>query len=258
MHTALNGTVIGALLLTAAAGLATTIGSLISIFYRNPGPRFMAFTMGFSAGVMVYVSYVELLQKGIQSVGFAGAHIALFAGMLVMFAIDWFLPHTYILESKPHAGGQGEKLRKASVLVALGVGIHNFPEGMATLASAMQDARLGAAIAFAIAIHNIPEGIAVAVPVYAATGSARKAFLWSFLSGVSEPLGALIAALILLPFLNGAVLGWMLCIVAGFMIFISFDELMPIAHSYSSEHLAIAGVTAGMIVMALSLLLFIA
>lgn len=252
----IDGSLITALILTAMAGLSTTVGSLISVFYRNPGPRFMAFVMGFSAGVMVFVSFVELLGKSIQTIGFLQANAAFFLGVFLMFAIDLVLPHTYILESAGvrdrEVGGEA-RLRKASLLVALGIGIHNFPEGMATLAGTLQDLRLGVAIAAAIAVHNIPEGIAVAVPVYAATGSARKAFGWSFLSGVSEPVGAVLAALVLLPFMSPAVLGWMLAMVAGFMIFIAFDELLPIAHSYSTEHIAIVGVTSGMIVMALSL-----
>jgi ZIP family zinc transporter len=224
----------------------------------------MAFTLGFSSGVMILVSFVELLQGGIDSIGFMTAHLAFFLGIFGMFTVDYFLPHTYILESaeeKGERGGEGEegdvgdKLKKASFFVALGIGIHNFPEGMVTLAGTLKDIDVGIALAVAVAIHNIPEGIAVAVPVYAVTHSAGRAFRWSFLSGVSEPVGALVAGLILMPFLNDTVLGWMLCLVAGFMVFISFDELIPVAHSYGEEHLPILGVVAGMIVMALSLAL---
>lgn len=251
-----QGTFWAAILLTTIAGLSTTIGSLIAVFYKNPGPRYMAFTLGFSAGVMVLVSFVELLQQGIVSLGFSQAHLAFFIGILIMFVIDLTLPHTYILEEpkKPRAGG---KLRKTAVLVAIGIAIHNFPEGMVTFAGAMNNMNTGIALAVAIAIHNIPEGIAVSVPIYASTGSAKKAFWWSFLSGVSEPVGALLAGLLLMPFLSDIVLGWMLCIVAGFMIFISFDELLPVAHSYGEEHVAIVGVVSGMAVMALSLALLI-
>ena len=245
----MEGSFYTAILLTTIAGLSTTIGSVIAIFYRNPGPRYMAFTLGFSAGVMILVSFVELLGQGIVSIGFAWAHVAFFSGMFFMLVIDLIIPHVYILESY----GEGGKLRKASVLVAVGIAIHNFPEGMVTFAGALKDVNVGIALAVAVAIHNIPEGIAVAVPVYAATKSPSKAFLWSFLSGISEPIGALIAGLILLPFLNGFVLGFMLPLVAGFMVFISLDELLPVAHSYAQEHIAIAGVIAGMAVMALSL-----
>jgi len=137
--------------------------------------------------------------------------------------------------------------------VALGIGIHNFPEGMATFAGTLQDVSLGTAIAVAVAIHNIPEGLAVSAPVYAATGSRRKAFLWSFLSGVAEPAGAAVAAVLLLPFLNTTVLGLMLSVVAGIMVFISLDELVPVARSFGQEHLSILGVVTGMAVMAGSL-----
>ncbi len=251
-----QGSFFAAMVLTTIAGLSTTIGSLIAVFYKNPGPRYMAFTLGFSAGVMILVSFVELLQQGIASLGFSQAHLAFFIGILAMFIIDLMLPHTYILEEPIKPRG-GKKLRRTAVLVALGIAIHNFPEGMVTFAGALNNMNTGIALAVAIAIHNIPEGIAVAVPVYSATGSAKKAFWWSFLSGVSEPVGALLAGLILMPFLNDIVLGWMLCLVAGFMVFISFDELLPVAHSYGEEHVAIVGVVSGMAVMALSLALLI-
>jgi ZIP family zinc transporter len=202
---------------------------------------------------------MELLASAVDMIGFSMAHVAFFIGIFVMFAIDLALPHSYILEDHnedkfKRTGLREDKgLIRVSVLVAFGVAIHNFPEGMVTFAGAMKDMDLGIALAFAVAIHNIPEGIAVAVPIYAATKSSKKAFWWSFLSGVSEPVGALIAGLILMPFLNDIVLGWMLAVVAGFMVFISLDELLPVANSYKQEHVAILGVTVGMIVMALSL-----
>ncbi len=247
------GNVAIALVLTALAGLSTTIGSLLGIFVRKPGPRFMALTLGFSGGVMILVSFVELLAGGIEAVGFGLAHVAFFAGMLGMFLIDFLIPHEYMAERHKTEGRAQETLLKTGLLVALGIGIHNFPEGMATFAGTLQDVSLGAAIAVAIAIHNIPEGLAVSAPVYAATGSRSKAFLWSFLSGVAEPVGAVVAALILLPFLNATVLGLMLSVVAGIMVFISLDELVPVARSFGQEHLSIAGVVMGMAVMAASL-----
>ncbi len=247
------GNVAIALVLTALAGLSTTIGSLLGIFVRKPGPRFMALTLGFSGGVMILVSFVELLAGGIEAVGFGLAHVAFFAGMLGMFLIDFLIPHEYMAERHKTEGRAQETLLKTGLLVALGIGIHNFPEGMATFAGTLQDVSLGAAIAVAIAIHNIPEGLAVSAPVYAATGSRSKAFLWSFLSGVAEPVGAVVAALVLLPFLNATVLGLMLSVVAGIMVFISLDELVPVARSFGQEHLSIAGVVMGMAVMAASL-----
>jgi len=213
----------------------------------------MGFTLGFSAGVMVLVSFVELLQGSIESIGFLSAHVGFFIGMTSIFLIDFLVPHEYIGQHDYPGGKSADGLMRTGLLVAFGIGIHNFPEGMATFAGALQDVRLGIAIAVAIAIHNIPEGLAVSAPVYAATGSRGKAFLWSFLSGVSEPVGAGLAALVLMPFLTPTVLGWMLAVVAGIMVSISLDEIVPAAKSFGSEHTPIVGVIAGTIVMALSL-----
>ncbi len=224
------GNVAIALVLSTFAGLSTTIGSFSAIFVRKPGARFMAFTLGFPAGVMILLSFMELLTGGIELVGFVPAYIAFFAGMLGLFVVDVLIPHEHMAE-RHTAGEAQEGLLKTGLLVALGISIHNFPEGMATLTGTLQDVSLGTAIAVAIALHNIPEGLAVSVPVHAATGSRSKAFLWSFLAGVGEPVGAAVAALVLLPFLNDAVLGLMVSAVAGVMLFISLDELVPVARS---------------------------
>jgi len=242
------------LILSTLAGLSTLIGSLLGLLTREPGPRFMALTLGFSAGVMLHVSFVELLQAGVESAGFAPAHIAFFVGMAAMFLVDVLIPHDYMAEHD-HSGRTEHQsaLLKTGLFVALGIGIHNFPEGMASFVGALQDPSLGIAIAVAIAIHNIPEGLAVAAPIVAATGSRKKAFWWSFLSGIAEPLGAGAAALILFPFLSDAILGYILAAVAGIMVFITLDELIPVSRSFGQEHLSIVGVVVGMIVMALSL-----
>jgi ZIP family zinc transporter len=242
-----------ALLLTAGAGLSTTLGSLLGLAVRRPGPRFMGFTLGFSGGVMILVSFVELLQGSISSIGYLEAFTGFFIGMAGIFLIDLLVPHEYIGQQDYPGAGPSERLRRTGLLLAFGIGIHNFPEGMATFAGSLSDLRLGAAIAVAIAIHNIPEGLAVSAPVYAATGSRRKAFLWSFLSGLSEPVGAALAALVLMPFLSPAVLGWTLAGVAGIMIAIALDELVPAAKAFGVAHIPILGVIAGMLVMALSL-----
>ena len=238
-----------ALVLTAGAGLFTTLGGLLTIIIRRTGPRFMGFTLGFSAGVMIQVALVELLQNSIQSIGFQYAHIAFFLGMAGIFLIDFLVPHDYIGQ---HDHPNGELLR-FGVLIALGIGIHNFPEGLATFAGTLKDMRLGVAIAIAIAIHNIPEGMAVSAPIYAATGSASKACFWTFLAGISGFVGAALAALILMPFLTDNVLGWVLAAVAGIMVSLSIDELVPAAKSFGTEHAPIIGVITGMVVMATSL-----
>jgi ZIP family zinc transporter len=246
------GSVAMALALSALAGLSTTVGSFLAIFVKEPGTRFLALTLGFSAGVMILLSFMELLAHGIETVGFAPAYVAFFAGMLGMFLIDALIPHEYMAEK--HASGRKQSgLLKTGLLVALGIGVHNFPEGMATFAGTMQDVALGAAIAMAVALHNIPEGLAVSLPVYVATGSRSKAFLWSLFAGLAEPAGAALAALVLLPFLDAAVLGFMLSFVAGVMVFISLDELVPVAHSLGEAHLSILGVVIGMGVMVASL-----
>lgn len=240
-----------ALLLTFLAGSATALGALLALWVREPGPRFISATLGFSAGVMILVSFVELLDKGMERIGFASAHIGFFAGMLFMYLVDSLVPHRYFAEEKRREGEKG--LYRTGMLVALGIGIHNFPEGMATFVGALQDLRLGLAIAVAVAVHNVPEGLAVSTPVYLATGSRRKAFLWTLYSGLAEPAGAALAALFLFRFLNDSILGWILSAVAGIMVYISLDELIPASREYGQEDYAILGVVAGMAVMALSL-----
>lgn len=250
----MDGSVGLALLFSTAAGLSTSVGALLGTAFRQPSSRFMSFTLGFSGGVMILVSFVELLPQGIESVGFMPAHLAFFGGMLVMFLIDIMVPHDYLEERhRQRTGNQNGELFRAGVLVALGVGIHNFPEGVATMAGTLENVRLGIAVSAAIALHNIPEGVAVAAPICASTGDRKRAFIWSSLSGLAEPLGAVLSALVLLPFLSPALLGYVLSAVAGVMVFISLDELVPVACSFGEEHLPIIGAAVGMFVMALSL-----
>ncbi len=249
----MNNNFFFALLLTALAGLSTTLGSLIGLFVKKPGHRFMSATLGFSAGIMVMVSFLELLPTGIQTLGFTHALLGFFAGIIFIFIIDALIPHQWIVHQDYPEKRKEDHLLRMGFLVALGIGIHNFPEGMATFAGTLENANLGIAIAVAIAIHNIPEGLAVSAPVYAATLSRGKAFLWSFLSGVAEPVGAGITAVFLYPFLTQHILGWLLAFVAGIMTFISFDELIPTSKSFDPAHVSILGMIMGMAVMALSL-----
>jgi ZIP family zinc transporter len=247
--------VLKALLLTSIAGLSTTIGSLIGLFFKKENSKFMSFVLGFTAGVMIGVSFFELLPSGFEKIGFLKASIAFLIGFIFIFLIDYFIPHEYIGQKERITEKTDKRLLRTGLFLALGIGIHNFPEGMATFYSSLLDIKIGIAIAVAIAIHNIPEGLAVSAPVYKATGSRGKAFLWSFLSGIVEPIGALLTALVLLPFLNSMILGYILSGIAGLMAFISLDELLPISKSYGYSHLPILSFITGMAVMILSLVL---
>jgi ZIP family zinc transporter len=252
--------VIPALLLTAVAGLSTGIGSAIAYFIRKPKIIYLSISLGFSAGVMIYISFMELLADAMETVGQFRALIAFFGGIVVIGLIDMLIPeaenpHEYKDLDDTSKHGTNESLMRTGLLTALAIGIHNFPEGLATFATALSDVKLGLFIAIAIAIHNIPEGISVSMPIFYATGSRGKAFFYSFLSGVAEPVGAIVGYLILMPFISDNLIAYLLALVAGIMIYISVDELLPMAHRYGHEHTVIAGIVAGMFVMAFGLLM---
>ena len=203
---------------------------------------------------MIYVSFVELLPSAIKNVGALKANIAFFGGIILVMLIDFFIPHEYI-EERIKTETHDKKLMAAGIFTALGIAIHNFPEGLAVFMSAIVDIKLGIVLAIAIALHNIPEGIAVAMPIFYATKSKRKAFWYSFLAGFTEPAGAVMAVLLLMPFLNPSVLSCSLAFVAGIMVFISFDELLPLSCQSEGYHISILGVIIGMMIMALSLII---
>ena len=292
-----------ALGLTVFAGMATGIGSAIAFFAKRTNYRFLSVSTGFSAGVMIYVSFVEILGKGLEALTAAygatwGAWInvaAFFAGMGLIGLIDALIPeagnphephskearaalqredgsqHTAPAEEHYHGSGPAEaqarpadrdELMRMGLFTALAIGIHNFPEGLATFLAALREPGLGVAIAVAIALHNIPEGISVSVPIFYATGSRKKAFFYSALSGLAEPIGALIAYAAIRIFLSGdtgvippEVMGILFGGVAGIMVYISLDELLPTSRAYGKGHDSLLGLVAGMVVMALSLLL---
>lgn len=266
-------TVLFAFGLTVFAGLSTGIGSAIAFFAKKNNTKFLAVALGFSAGVMIYVSMVEIFVKAKDALqgalgtrpGYWVTTVAFFGGIAFIAIIDKLVPevenpHDMKKAGNPKSLDSAEakaKLMRMGILTALAIGIHNFPEGLATFVSALKDPSLGIAIAVAIAIHNIPEGIAVSVPIYYATGDKKKAFRLSFLSGLSEPVGALIGFLILMPIMNDVVFGILFASVAGIMVFISLDGLLPAAREYGEAHLSIYGLIAGMIVMAISLILFV-
>ena len=287
--------------LTLFAGMATAIGSLIAFTAKRTNYRFLSVATGFSAGVMLYVSFVEIYFKGVDSLvarfGETGAHWvnagSFFGGMLLIGLIDNLVPaaenpheiHSEVetlplhdpsapapdfrvlsaLEVKlpdVHDHGAHHKLLRMGMFTALAIGIHNFPEGLATFLAALHDPSLGLAIAIAIALHNIPEGISVSVPIFYATGNRKKAFFYSVLSGLAEPIGAIVAYAALLFFFGGntgalppEVMGILFGGVAGIMVYISLDQLLPTSRAYGKGHDSLFGLIAGMLVMALSLLL---
>lgn len=259
--------------LTLFAGLSTGIGSAIAFFAKKTNTKFLSVSLGFSAGVMIYVSFVEIffkakeiliLEHGPRS-GYLLTLLAFFAGMVFIAIIDKLVPSfenpheikmVEEMKDSPTELMRKNKLYRMGILSAFAIGIHNFPEGLATFVAALQDLSLGIPIAVAIAIHNIPEGIAISVPVHHATGSKRKAFRLSFLSGLAEPLGALVGYLLLMPFMSDSLFGFLFGAVAGIMVFISIDNLLPAAREYGEPHLSIYGLIGGMGLMAISLLLF--
>jgi ZIP family zinc transporter len=256
-------------LLTLFAGLATVVGSLIALFANRTNRRLLSFSLGLSAGVMIYVSFVELFAEA-QTIltaemgrkpGMWLTILCFFGGMVLIGVIDRLVPsfenphEARALEDMQKSPARDTKLMRMGMLTSLAIAIHNFPEGIATFIAALENPTLGVAIAAAIAIHNIPEGIAVSIPVFYATGSRKKAFWFSFFSGIAEPIGAVIAWLFLTQFMSQQLMGGVFAAVAGIMVFISLDELLPAAHEYGEYHVAIYGLVAGMGIMAMSLVL---
>lgn len=276
-----------AMLLTLFAGFSTAIGSIIAFFSRKDDLRVLSLGLGFSAGVMIYISFMEILPTALKDFkNYYDSHWAellglacFFGGILISLLIDKLIPEDVnphepkedLSELKicplPQKGQNppkfhpGEKLhqintkalKRTGIFTALAIAIHNFPEGFATFISSLDNLTLGIAIAIAVAIHNIPEGLAVSLPIYHATGDKKKAFIYSALSGFAEPLGAFVGALILLPFIGDLTLAISFAVIAGIMVFISLDELLPAAKTYDKTHDSLYGLIAGMAIMALSL-----
>jgi ZIP family zinc transporter len=269
--------VVFAFALTFFAGMSTGIGSALAFFTKRTNTKFLSYSLGFSAGVMIYVSLVEIFQKAIISFGEEHTPktatfytiLSFFGGILLIAIIDKLIPsyenpHEIrniedIDEAEQKIKTKNRQLARMGLFSALAIAIHNFPEGIATFTAGLSDTTIAIPIAIAIAIHNIPEGIAVSIPIFYATGKRKKAFILSFLSGLAEPVGALIGFLIIYFFTGGInpnITGLMFGSVSGIMVFISLDELLPTAEKHGEHHIAIYGLVSGMAVMAVSLLLF--
>lgn len=262
--------IILAFVLTLIAGLSTGLGGLIAFFTKRDNVHFLTIALGFSAGVMLFVSFTDIFPSALE--GFSTRYtdnamlatcLAFFGGMALIALIDFLIPEgenphemNYVEQVGPnHEMRDTHKFHRMGIMLALSIAIHNFPEGLATFAVSLSGLDVALPIVIAIALHNIPEGIAVAVPIYQATGSRWKALLYSLLSGLSEPLGALVGFLILMPFWNTTIESAVLGITAGIMVYISIDELLPTSERYGHHHLSIIGVVAGMVLMALSLII---
>lgn len=253
------------------AGIFTSIGGLITLFQKKNNANFLALSLSFSAGVMVYVSFVEIFKKALYNLegqygtemGLIVTTVAFFGGIIFIALIMKLVPEgeDHIEKFKDPEGRKNltdkelKSLRRMGILTALAIAIHNFPEGLVTFVGALQDPTLGVTIAAAIAIHNIPEGIAVAVPIQYATGSKVKAFWIATLSGLTEPLGAIIGYFLLLQWMGDNMLGIVFASIGGIMVYISIAELLPTAHKYGNDFKVTIGFFAGMFVMAFSLIL---
>ena len=254
-----------ALILTLLAGMSTLFGGFLTFFVKRNNLSSLSVGLGFSAGVMIYISLTEILTSSQDMLKAAfSAHssqmitfISFFAGILIAILIDYFIPdhiETDLLEGEEHCNHK-HRIKRAGVVTAIAIAIHNFPEGLATFLISSQDLTLGIPVAIAIAIHNIPEGIAVALPIYHATGKKRQAIWYSFVSGISEPIGGVLGMVCLKLFMPEWFIGAMFAAVAGIMVYISFDTLLPMAREYGENHHVITGIVAGMFIIGLSLLL---
>ncbi|MCX6674526.1 MAG: zinc transporter ZupT [Methanothrix sp.] len=242
--------ILAALALTLFAGLATGIGSLIAYFIPKPDMRYLSLSLGFAAGVMIYVGFVDLFFSAKAVLGLGYANLFFGCGLVLIYLLDYLIPHIHM---DGLVDSQCNRLYRSGIMTTIGIAIHNLPEGMTVALVSLTDLRLGIPVAIAIAIHNIPEGIACCIPLYCATSDRKKSFLLSFAAGMTEPLGGVVAVLLLYPFLNAWILAAASALVAGIMVFICFDELIPIANRYGSEHLTNIGIIAGFFVMMIGL-----
>lgn len=255
----MDGSVIQALILSMLAGMSTMLGAAVILLARKSA-KVVTISLGFAAGIMIAVSLVELFPLAADALvpacgNILGTVLAVFfllSGMLLSAVLDRLLPEPKMSARQVRDGEQNEKLFRVGFAAMLALGLHNFPEGMATFIAGCEDATLGVTIALAIAFHNIPEGIAVALPVYYSTGKKRLAVWYTFVSGVSEPLGALLACLLLRPILTGAVMGALFAVVAGIMVYIAVEELLPSSRQYGYDDWALISTMAGVCLMPLT------
>ena len=277
----MNESYLIALLFSTIAGLSTVLGGFVTFFIKKNSLKFLSFGLGLSAGVMLFISLVDLYPEACEMIEkqfgkeYLWTSILFFAlGILLAVLIDFFIPdhiqsqmftkqiganeqHTDSTDTQENENAVISigKIKKAGIVTAIVVALHNFPEGLATFALTTQNVMLGLGITFAIAIHNIPEGMAISIPVYQATHSKRKAFLYSFLSGIAEPIGGLIGFLLITTLFPNFCIGFLFAVVAGIMTYISLDTLLPLSKDYDTGHYSISGIVLGLIIMGTALIL---
>lgn len=249
---------IRALLLSVGAGLSTLLGALIIFIAPKNSEKVLAISLGFAAGVMISVSFTDLFPNAMEllgdsfgsRIGVVTAVVSLAAGIILAALLDRFVPHQET--PQPDGVAPHKNLFHVGFVSMIAIALHNFPEGIATFMAGYGDAKLGITIAVAIAMHNIPEGISVAMPIYFSTKSKRKAFKYVFLSGIAEPVGAILTFLVLQPFIGPRALGCIFALVAGIMLYIAIEELLPSSRQYGYDKQALLSVFMGICIMPLS------
>lgn len=256
--------------LTLVVGLSMGLGSLISFFVKETNKKFLAISLSFSAGIMVYVSFMAILPEGMELIeenlgherGHGWALVAFFSGMILVAIVEKLVhglggghgDHDH--SGHHHLDTEGEHLNKLGLVSAIAIGIHNLPEGLAIFTAGLNDISLAIPIALAVVMHNIPLGMAISIPIYYSTKSRKKAMLYTVLVGLCQPLGAVLGYIVLYRFFSDFLFGVLFSIIAGIMIFVAVDELLPTAQKYEDHHISVYGFIVGMIVMAASLSLF--
>ncbi|KNA05963.1 hypothetical protein SOVF_185520 [Spinacia oleracea] len=264
----MDSQVLVALALSLVGGLSTSLGALFVVLSDAPNLKMLGLLQGFAAGLMLSISFFDLAHNAINSIGFLKGNIWFFSGVIFFAIIANFIPEpslapTSNVKSKKRANGEdkGKDLMKkhrrqvmySGIITAIGISLHNFPEGMAVFLGSMKGLRVGLNLALAIALHNIPEGVAVALPVYFATQSKWQAFKIASLSGLAEPLGVIIVAYLFPTSLNPEILDGLLGAVGGVMAFLTLHEMLPLAFDYAGQKQAVKAVFFGMAFMSASL-----
>lgn len=242
-----------AFILSSLAGFSTLIGFLF-IFVKKDLNRVVSSALGFASGVMFTISIVDLLPNSylliIQKYSIIYSIFLSLTGFLIGIILSSIVDKK--IENKSN---NSIKLYKLGLITMLVIIIHNIPEGIATYITTTNNSKLGIVLTLAIALHNIPEGISISIPIYYSTNSKFKSFIYTLISGISEPLGALICYLFLYKYISNTILGVIYACIAGMMINISINELYNEAKKYNKKN-TILFVLIGSIIMIINHIIF--